>query len=89
LSSPIITDTILTLMVGDTAPRHTMHLTGDDGHSDRRIRLTADAFAALWTPFRPVTTSLTLVTLFIDRTTGQVLRAGDQFTATTQGEVAE
>jgi hypothetical protein len=83
----IITDTILTLLVGNAAPRHTIRLTGDDGHGDARIRLTADAFADLWLPFRPVATSLTLVTLFIDRTTGQVLLAGDQFTARSQGDV--
>jgi hypothetical protein len=49
------------------------------------VQLAADAFAELWLPFRPIATSLDLVTLFVDLSDGLVLLSGDDFAAQAQG----
>lgn len=75
----------LTITVGDHAPLHTTRLTCSEGQGHAQVQLSADAFAELWLPFRPVATSLDLVTLFVDLTDGLVLLSSDDFAAQAQG----
>lgn len=77
--------TLLTIAVGDQAAIHTARLTCNEGQGHAQVQLSADAFAELWLPFRPVATSLPLVTLFVDLTDGLVLLSGDDFAAQAQG----
>lgn len=79
--------TSLTIAVGEEPPVHTVCLSCVDGFGSVIVQFAAEAFAELWLPFRPVATSLDLVTLFVDHTTGLVLLTGDDFTAQAPGVV--
>lgn len=77
----------LTIAVGEEPLLHTVCLACVDGFSSISVQLTAAAFAELWLPFRPVATSLDLVTLFVDPTTGEVRLVGDQIAIRSTGIV--
>lgn len=74
----------LRVTVGDPCV-HTAWLTCVEGQGQLCVQLTATTFAELWMAFRPVATSLPLVTLFIDPSDGLVLLSGDSFAAEAQG----
>ncbi len=74
----------LAVAAGDP-PVYATRLTCTEGCGQIAVRLSADAFACLWLPFRPVATRLAHVLLGIDPADGLVLLCGDQFSTEALG----
>lgn len=77
----------LKICAGDGELVHGATVRCEEGEGQAAIRLSADAFGALWSEFRSVATSLDHVQLFIDSASAALVLGAESFSAQAEGEI--